>query len=113
LKVRQPPYDPDDNFRLALTEWEVLEWGLLRMSDKDFSAWLSQQPPEVIGATPVLTGDSFVDSWIMEVAESLKNGGDGIPASWKTEEATWLDQKIKSLIPSKLTEPRPLRPPKK
>lgn len=98
LKSRQPPWDPDDPTKIALTEWQALEWTLLTMSNKDFSAWLATLPPDILGSQPWQTGDAVTDDWSREVAESLAGGGDGIPDSWKTQEAAWQDQKIQRLL---------------
>lgn len=97
--------DPHFPFKPALQPWEMLEWWVLTCSDEAYAAWRESLPADVLVSDDMSDGDEVVASWEREVAASLANGGDGVPASWKTEEARWLDERIALKLQS-LSTPR-------
>lgn len=82
-------------YRIAASQLEIAEHRLLTLSNKDFSAWLATAHPE-----PVSMAQVHEDEAIRELERELAESADGIPASWHSEEAKWLNEQIRSKLAS-------------
>lgn len=80
---------------MAATDAELLEYQLLTMPNEQFSAWLSATE-----GSRIRLADMVEDEVVRSLEIELNESTDGVPESWKTEEARWLDQEIQSKLRS-------------